>query len=84
MGLGSLIVLLIVGAVAGWLASNIVKGRGQGFVANVVVGILGAFIAALILPRIGFGFGGGLLAQILQATIGAVILLVALRLIRRG
>ncbi|WP_284163820.1 GlsB/YeaQ/YmgE family stress response membrane protein [Frigidibacter sp. SD6-1] len=84
MGLNSVIVMLIVGAVAGWLAGQIVKGYGFGLVGNIVVGILGAFVASFILPAIGLGMGGGMVAAIIHATIGAVILLVLLRLARTG
>ncbi len=85
MGLESLIAILIVGAVAGWLAGLIVRGRGHGILANVVVGVLGAFIASMVLPAIGLRIGGGgIVASILHATLGAVILLVLLRLIRQA
>lgn len=84
MDLGSLIAILFVGAIAGWLAGLIVHGGGMGVLTNVVVGVLGAFIASIVLPTIGFTVGGGLLASILHATIGAVILLVLLRLVRRA
>jgi uncharacterized membrane protein YeaQ/YmgE (transglycosylase-associated protein family) len=84
MGIESLIVFLIVGAIAGWLAGIIVKGFGFGLLGNIVVGIVGAFIAGLIFPRIGLAFGGGTLAAIIHATLGAVILLVIIRLIKRA
>ena len=84
MGIESLIIWLIVGAVAGWLAGLIVKGMGFGLLGNIVVGIVGAFIAGWLLPRLGIAIGGGMIASIINATIGAVILLVILGLIRRG
>lgn len=84
MGIESIIVLLLVGAVAGWLAGKIVSGFGFGLVGNIVVGILGAFIASWILPRLGIGIGGGILAAIIHATIGAVILLALLRVVKRA
>jgi uncharacterized membrane protein YeaQ/YmgE (transglycosylase-associated protein family) len=84
MGIESIVILLIIGAVAGWLAGQIVDGFGFGLVGNIVVGIVGAFLASLILPRIGLGFGGGILASILHATIGAVILLVLLKVVKRA
>lgn len=73
---------LIIGALAGWLASRIVSGYGLGFVGNMVIGILGACIGGLILPKLGIvpqSTGGNFLA----ATLGAVILLVVLGLIRQ-
>jgi uncharacterized membrane protein YeaQ/YmgE (transglycosylase-associated protein family) len=72
----SLIVWLIIGAIAGWLAGQIVKGYGLGLVGNIVVGIVGAIIAGWLLPMIGFVLVGGMLAAIINAVIGAVILLI--------
>jgi len=84
MTVEALLIILIVGAVAGWLAGQIVRGMGFGLIGNIVVGIVGAFIAAWLLPRIGIVIGGGMIASIINATIGAVILLVVLGLLRRG
>lgn len=84
MGIESIIVLLIVGAVAGWLAGQIVKGYGFGLVGNIVVGIVGALIASWLFPAIGVSLGSGWVASILHSTIGAVILLVLIGLVRRG
>jgi uncharacterized membrane protein YeaQ/YmgE (transglycosylase-associated protein family) len=84
MTLEAIIVILIIGAVAGWLAGQIVRGMGFGLIGNIVVGIVGAFIAGWLLPRIGIVIGGGMIASIINATIGAVVLLVILGLIRRG
>lgn len=84
LGIESIIVILIVGAIAGWLAGVIVKGYGFGLLGNIVVGIVGALIAGFLLPRLGFGAGGGFLWAILHATIGAVILLILLRIVRTG
>lgn len=82
MTIESLIIFLLIGAIAGWLAGVLVKGYGFGLVGNIVVGIVGAFIAGLIFPAIGLSFGGGILGSILFATVGAVILLVCLRLVK--
>ena len=84
MGIESLIIFLIVGAVAGWLAGQLVKGYGFGLLGNNVVGIVGAFIAGWLFPAIGISIGGGILAAIIHATIGAVILLVLLRLVKQA
>jgi uncharacterized membrane protein YeaQ/YmgE (transglycosylase-associated protein family) len=84
MGIESLLVFLIVGAIAGWLAGLIVKGYGFGLIGNIVVGIIGAFIAGWLLPRIGLVIGGGVVADIINAVIGAVILLFIIRLIKRA
>ena len=84
MGLEALIIILIVGAIAGWLAGLIVKGVGFGLIGNIVVGIVGAFIAGWLLPRIGIVIGGGMIASIINATIGAVIVLVIIGLVKRA
>ncbi len=84
MGIESLIVFLIIGAIAGWLAGLIVQGFGFGLIGNIVVGIVGALIAGWLLPRVGLAFGGGILAAIIHAVIGAVILLLIIRLGKRA
>ncbi len=84
MTIESLLIFLLIGAIAGWLAGVIVKGFGFGLVGNIVVGIVGAFVAGLIFPAIGFGLGGGILAAIVHATLGAVILLILIRVLKRA
>lgn len=78
-----LIIWLIVGAVAGWLAGLIVRGYGFGLIGNIVVGIVGALIAGWLLPRLGIVIGGGTFGEVITAVIGAVILLLVIGLIRR-
>ena len=80
----SLFVFLIIGAIAGWLGSAIVKSERLGLLGNIVVGIVGAFIAGYVLPIVGFSFGNGIIGSILNATIGAIILLVLIRVIKRA
>lgn len=84
MTLVDIIVWLIIGGVAGWLAGLIVKGFGFGLIGNIVVGIVGAVIAGWLLPRLGIVIGGGIIASIIDAVIGAVILLLIIGLIRRA
>lgn len=84
MILESLLIFLLIGAIAGWLAGAIVKGFGFGLVGNIVVGIVGALIAGLLLPAIGFGPGVGILAAIVHATLGAVLLLILIRVLKRA
>ena len=84
MDVQSLIIFLIVGAIAGWLAGLIVKGFGFGLIGNIIVGIIGAFIAGWLLPRIGIVIGGGFVAAVINALIGAVILLLVIRLVKRA
>jgi uncharacterized membrane protein YeaQ/YmgE (transglycosylase-associated protein family) len=78
-----LIVWLIVGAVAGWLAGMVVKGGGFGLIGDIIVGIVGAFIAGWLLPQLGIVIGSGIVGAIIDAFIGAVILLIIIRLIKR-
>jgi uncharacterized membrane protein YeaQ/YmgE (transglycosylase-associated protein family) len=83
MGIESIVVWLIVGAIAGWLAGLIVTGGGFGLVGNIVIGIIGAVVAGWLLPQLGVHLGTGIIRAIINAAIGAVIVLVILSLIRR-
>src|SRR5271167_677522 len=78
-----LLVFLLVGAIAGWLAGLIVRGFGFGLIGNIVVGIIGALVAGYLFPRLGIGLPAGMVGQILSAAIGAVIVLVVIGFIRR-
>lgn len=84
MGIESLLIFIIVGAIAGWLAGLLVKGFGFGLLGNIVVGIVGAFIAGWLFPALGISLGSGIVAAIIHATIGAVILLVLIRLVKQA
>jgi len=77
----SLIIFLIVGGVAGWLAGQIMRGGGFGILGNVVIGILGAVVAGFLLP--GLLAIDGILGGLVSATIGAVILLFVIGLFQR-
>lgn len=79
-----LIVWIIVGGIAGWLASNIVKGGGMGLVGNVVLGIVGAIVAGWLFPLLGLGLGGGIIGAIIAAMVGAIIVLLIISLIKRA
>ena len=80
----SIIVILIIGAIAGWLAGLIERGAGFGLIGNIVIGIIGALLASWLLPQLGVNLGGSALRDIINATIGGVIVLVILALIRRA
>ena len=84
MGIESLIVFILIGAIAGWLAGVLVKGFGFGLIGNIVVGIVGSFIAGWLFPVLGVSLGSGIVAAIIHATIGAGILLVIIRLVKRA
>jgi uncharacterized membrane protein YeaQ/YmgE (transglycosylase-associated protein family) len=84
MAVETILIWLVVGAVAGWLAGVIVKGGGFGLLGDIVVGIIGAFIGGWLLAKLGVHIGVGVVATIASATIGAVVLLLILRLVRRA
>jgi uncharacterized membrane protein YeaQ/YmgE (transglycosylase-associated protein family) len=79
-----IIVWLIIGAIAGWLAGKLVKGGGFGLIGDIIVGIVGALIGGWLAGVLGIGIGSGFIASIITAVIGAVILLIILRAIKRG
>jgi uncharacterized membrane protein YeaQ/YmgE (transglycosylase-associated protein family) len=78
----SLIVILFVGLVAGWLAGKVVRGTGFGLIGDIVVGIAGAFVASWLFPKLGIHIGTGLVSEIIYSAIGAVLLLLIVRLVR--
>lgn len=78
----SLLVFLLVGVSAGWLAGQFMRGTGFGIVGDLVVGILGAVIGGWLLPRLGVHLGAGIVAAIVNATIGAIVLLLVVSLVR--
>ena len=79
-----IIVWLVIGAIAGWLAGLLVKGGGYGLIGDIVVGIVGAFIGGWLAGALGISIGSGFVASIVTAIIGAVILFVIVRAIRRA
>jgi uncharacterized membrane protein YeaQ/YmgE (transglycosylase-associated protein family) len=83
--LTALIIALVIGGVAGWLAGLLVQGTGFGLVGDIVVGILGALIAGFLFPYFGLALtlGGGVLGAIILAFIGAVILLAVVKVIKQ-
>jgi len=79
-----IIVWLIIGAIAGWLAGTLMKGGGFGLIGDIIVGIIGAFIGGWLAGLLGIGIGGGLIASIVTATVGAIILILIVRMIKRA
>jgi uncharacterized membrane protein YeaQ/YmgE (transglycosylase-associated protein family) len=80
----SLLVIVFVGIVAGWLAGRVMEGGGFGLIGDLLVGLIGAFIGNWLLPKLGIHLGVGMVAAILNAFIGAVVLLLTLRLLSGG
>ena len=83
MTLTGLIIFLVIGAVAGWLAGLIMKGGGFGLIGNIVVGVIGSLIGGWVFGLFGIT-AGGLIGSIIAAVVGAVILLAIVRLIKRA
>jgi uncharacterized membrane protein YeaQ/YmgE (transglycosylase-associated protein family) len=82
MNAEQLLVFLVIGAVAGWLAGKIIKGGGFGILGNIIVGILGAVIGGWLFGILGISVGGEWIGPLVTATVGAVVLLFVVGLIR--
>jgi uncharacterized membrane protein YeaQ/YmgE (transglycosylase-associated protein family) len=78
----SLLIILLVGLAAGWLAGQIIRGTGFGIIGDLVIGIIGACIGEWLMPQLGIHLGVGIVAAIIDATIGALLLLLIIRLVR--
>ena len=88
MAMDTLIIWLVVGAIAGFLANMVMKGgglrlTGNGLVDNIITGIVGAFVGGWLLGVLKVSIGTGLMAAIISALIGACVLIFGMRLIRR-
>lgn len=82
MDTNSLIIFLAIGALAGWLAGNIMKGKGFGLLGNIVIGIIGAFLGGWIFGILGITTSG-IIGSIIAAVIGAVVLLYVIKLVKK-
>ncbi len=79
-----LIVILVVGLVAGWLAGKIMRGAGFGLIGDIIIGIVGALIGSVLFNYLHIGpIGGFWVNAIITSTIGAVVLLFIVGLVRR-
>lgn len=83
MDIASLVIFLLIGGVAGWLAGVLMKGHSFGLLINIVVGIIGAFIGGSIFSFLGIS-AGGLIGSIVTATVGAAVLLFVLGLVKKA
>ena len=68
----SLLVIIVVGVIAGWLAGKLVQGTGFGLIGDLVVGIIGALIASWLFPQLGLRLGTGMIREIIDSAIGAI------------
>ena len=71
----SLLLFLLIGLIAGWLAGKAMRGHGFGLVGNVAVGVVGAFFGGLLFRAVGFAPEASLLGQLAAATVGAILIL---------
>jgi len=78
------LVFLLVGAIAGWLAGKIMKGRGFGLVGNIVVGLVGGLLGGWLLGALDAPIGSGFVSQILTSLIGASTLLFGIGLLKKS
>lgn len=71
---------IVIGAIAGWLAGQFMKGNGFGLLGDIIVGVVGAFIGGYLFRAVGVDLGGGLIGNLIVAFVGAVALLFVVRL----
>lgn len=76
----NILITLFIGAIAGWLGSQIFRGAGFGMIGNIVIGILGSFVGSWVLGLLHFSFGGGVLGTILTGALGAIVILAVVTL----
>jgi uncharacterized membrane protein YeaQ/YmgE (transglycosylase-associated protein family) len=79
----NIILFIIIGAVAGWLAGMIMRGRGFGLFGNILVGVIGGFLGGFIFGLIGIG-GGGLIGSLITALVGAIVLLAIIGAVKKS
>ncbi len=84
MDLTGLLIFLLIGAVAGWLAGVILKGGGFGLIGNIIAGVVGSFVGGWLFKTLGISLAAGLLGTILTAAIGAIVVLLVVGLLRRA
>lgn len=78
------IYFLLFGAIAGWIASTLMRGGGLGLLGNIVVGIIGGMLGGWLSTVTGISAGGGLLGSLVTAVVGAMVLLFGIRLIKKA
>ncbi len=78
-----LIWTIVIGVLAGWLAGQLVKGRGMGLIADLIVGIVGSFLGGFVFGLLGLATYG-FIGRLVMCVVGAVILLLLIRLIKRA
>jgi uncharacterized membrane protein YeaQ/YmgE (transglycosylase-associated protein family) len=82
MNIMGLIIFLAIGAVAGWIASQLIRGKSKGILVNMLIGVVGSFLGSFVAGILGIG-GGNLLGQIAISTGGAILLLLIITFIKK-
>ena len=82
MDFSSLVIFLLIGIIAGWLAGVIMKGDGFGLLGSMVIGVIGAFIGSYLFGLLGLS-AGGFFGSLVTATVGALVLLYVVKLIKK-
>ncbi len=77
----NLLISLVIGALAGWLGSLIIRGSGFGLIGNIVIGIIGSVVGTWVLGKLHFSFGSGFGGSVLTGAVGAIVILVAVRIL---
>jgi uncharacterized membrane protein YeaQ/YmgE (transglycosylase-associated protein family) len=78
-----LIGFLLIGLIAGWIATNFMRGSGMGLVGNLVIGVIGAFVGGFLFRLVGFT-AVGLIGHLITATLGAIVLLYAVQVLKKA
>jgi len=74
---------ILVGAIAGWLAGQIMKGSGFGLLWNIILGIVGGLVGGWLFGELGISAGGGLLGSIITSAVGAIVVVFIAGLFKR-
>ena len=82
MDIQTILIIVAIGAVAGWLAGVIMSGSGFGLLGDIVIGIIGAVIGGFLFGLLGLA-AVGLIGQIISATVGAIVLIYIIRLLKK-
>lgn len=83
MALKTLLVILVVGGISGWLAGVIRQGYGFGIWGNIVVGIIGSFVGDYLFNLLNVSISDGLFGTIIRSVIGALVLLFLIGLVKK-
>ena len=83
MGTTSLLVFLLIGAISGWIAGQIMKGKGFGIIGNIIVGVIGAFVGGWLQSKFDLPLGSGFTGSIVTAVLGAVVFLFVVGLFKK-